>query len=47
MRVLLDEQLDQRLRTLLHPEFRIETVRYRGWDGASCCTTRPPSTTRW
>lgn len=33
MRVLLDEQLDQRLRTLFGPEFQIETVRYRGWDG--------------
>gem|GEM_PF-5974602 len=34
MRVLLDQQLDQRLRTLFPPEFRIETVRYRGWAGA-------------
>ncbi len=33
MRVLLDEQLDQRLRTLFDPEFQVETVRYRGWDG--------------
>lgn len=33
MRVLLDEQLDQRLRLLFGPEFRLETVRYRGWDG--------------
>lgn len=35
MRVLLDEQPDQRLRTLFDPEFQIETVRYRGWDGAA------------
>ena len=33
MRVLLDEQLDQRLRVLFDPEFQVETVRYRGWDG--------------
>lgn len=33
MRVLLDEQLDQRLRVLFDPEFHVETVRYCGWDG--------------
>jgi predicted nuclease of predicted toxin-antitoxin system len=33
MRVLLDEQLDQRLRIIVGPEFQVETVRYRGWDG--------------
>ena len=31
--MLLDEQLDQRLRILFGPEFQVETVRYRGWDG--------------
>ncbi len=35
MRVLLDEQLDQRLRTLFDPEFHVETVRFRGWDGVA------------
>jgi predicted nuclease of predicted toxin-antitoxin system len=35
MRVLLDEQLDQRLRTLFDPEFQVETVRFRGWDGVA------------
>jgi predicted nuclease of predicted toxin-antitoxin system len=33
MRVLLDEQLDQRVRVLFGPEFQVQTVRYRGWDG--------------
>ncbi|MBD0321189.1 MAG: DUF5615 family PIN-like protein [Gemmatimonadetes bacterium] len=33
MRVLLDEQLDQRLRTLFGPDFQVETVHFRGWDG--------------
>ena len=35
MRVLLDEQLDHRLRTLFDPEFQVETVRFRGWDGVA------------
>jgi predicted nuclease of predicted toxin-antitoxin system len=35
MRVLLDEQLDQRLRALFDPEFQVETVRYRGWSGVA------------
>lgn len=35
MRVLLDEQLDQRLRALFDPEFQVETVRYRGWGGVA------------
>jgi predicted nuclease of predicted toxin-antitoxin system len=35
MRVLLDEQLDQRLRALFDPEFQVETVRYRGWNGVA------------
>lgn len=33
--MLLDEQLDQRLRTLFDPEFQVETVRFRGWDGVA------------
>lgn len=33
MRVLLDEQLDRRLRLLFLPEFQVSTVLEQGWGG--------------
>lgn len=33
MRVLLDEQIDGRLKRAFDPEHRVETVRERGWVG--------------
>jgi predicted nuclease of predicted toxin-antitoxin system len=33
MRVLLDEQLDRRLRLLFAPEFQVSTVLEQGWSG--------------
>jgi hypothetical protein len=33
MRVLLDEQLDRRLKPLFSPDFQVVTVLERGWDG--------------
>ena len=33
MRVLLDEQIDGRLRPSFDPEHEVETVRERGWTG--------------
>jgi predicted nuclease of predicted toxin-antitoxin system len=33
MRVLLDEQLDRRLKKLFAPEFNVLTVAERGWKG--------------
>ena len=33
VRVLLDEDVDVRLRLRFSPEFEVETVTYRGWKG--------------
>jgi hypothetical protein len=33
MRVLLDEQIDKRLKPLFDPSFVLLTVKERGWDG--------------
>ena len=33
VRVLLDEDVDVRLRLRFSPEFEVETVAYRGWKG--------------
>jgi predicted nuclease of predicted toxin-antitoxin system len=33
MRVLLDENLDRRLKQLFDPEFQVSTVAERGWSG--------------